>query len=80
MYIESWNYAAKDLAGIKQTDSRLFANSKGQLSGTNNDNYKTLMQTFSREQLIKRVNSAAFIVLIALIKGALDSKVNSINY
>lgn len=80
VYIESWNYAAKDLAGIKQTDSRLFANSKGQLSGTNNDNYKTLMQTFSREQLIKRVNSAAFIVLRALIKGALDSKVNSINY
>ena len=80
VYIESWNYFGKNLEEIKQTDSRLYAESNGLIAGTNFDNYTKLLENSSAEQLSKRINSSAFIVLKALYKGALDSQPNTLNY
>lgn len=77
VYIESWNYAGNSLESIKQTDSRIYSDSNGLISGTNYDNYAKLIENNGSEQLNKRINSCAFIMLKALSKGALDSKINT---
>lgn len=80
VYIESWNYAGKSLEEIKQSDSRIYSESNGLVSGTNFDKYAKIIEHSGVEQLRKRINSCAFIMLKALQKGALDSKPNLLNY
>lgn len=80
VYIESWNYAGKSLEEIKQSDSRIYSESNGLVSGTNFDNYAKIVEHSGVEQLKKRINSCTFIMLKALQKGALDSKPNLLNY
>lgn len=80
VYIESWNYAGKSLEEIKQSDSRIYSESNGLVSSTNFDNYAKIVEHSGVEQLKKRINSCAFIMLKALQKGALDSKPNLLNY
>lgn len=80
VYIESWNYDAADAAEIKQSDNLQFAEGNGLIAGSNYDNFAALAQVFTANQLERRINSVAFILLKGLIKGELGSQVRTSNY
>jgi len=73
VFFESYDYNYKSVPEMKETKNLKLQSDGGMIRRTNNDSLSILEDSLTKDQLKTRINNTAFILLMAIEKGANNS-------
>lgn len=73
VFFESYDYNYSKTTDMKETKNLKLQANSGMIRRTSSDSLKILEEALPADQLVKRINNAAFIILKAIEKGAHNS-------